>query len=64
MFDRVVVGVVNQPVRKKKTLFGAQERVSFIEAEVAEYGNVQVKPFDTLLVDFAREHGARRSSRV
>ena len=22
-------------------------------------GNVQVKPFDTLLVDFAREHGAK-----
>ena len=26
---------------------------------MAEYGNVQVKPFDTLLVDFAREHGAK-----
>jgi pantetheine-phosphate adenylyltransferase len=26
---------------------------------VAEYGNVQVKPFDNLLVDFAREHGAK-----
>ena len=59
VFDRVVVGVVDQPVRKKKTLFEADERVSFIEGEVAEYGNVQVKPFDTLLVDFAREHGAK-----
>ena len=27
--------------------------------QVAEYANVQVKPFDTLLVDFAREHGAK-----
>jgi pantetheine-phosphate adenylyltransferase len=59
VFDLVVVGVVNQPVRKKKTVFTADERVAFIEAEVAEHGNVQVKPFDTLLVDFAREHGAR-----
>ena len=59
VFDQVIVGVVNQPVRKQKTLFSAAERVSFIEAEVAEMGNVQVKPFDTLLVDFAREHGAR-----
>jgi pantetheine-phosphate adenylyltransferase len=50
---------VNQPVRKQATIFSAEERVSFIEAEVAEHGNVQVKPFDTLLVDFAREHGAR-----
>src|SRR5262245_51990064 len=59
VFDQVVVGVVNQPVRKRKTLFSADERVGFITAEVAEYGNVQVKPFDTLLVDFAREHGAK-----
>jgi pantetheine-phosphate adenylyltransferase len=58
VFDNVVVGVVNQPVRKQKTLFSADERVSFIEAETAELGNVQVKPFDTLLVDFAREQGA------
>ena len=59
VFDRVVVGVVNQPVRKKKTVFTAEERVAFIEAEVKELGNVQVESFSTLLVDFAREHGAR-----
>jgi pantetheine-phosphate adenylyltransferase len=59
VFDTVIVGVVNQPVRKQKTVFSAEERVAFIEAEVAEMGNVQVKAFDTLLVDFAREHGAR-----
>jgi pantetheine-phosphate adenylyltransferase len=59
VFDNVVVGVVNQPVRKQQTVFSAEERVAFLEAEVAEHGNVQVKPFDTLLVDFAREHGAR-----
>jgi pantetheine-phosphate adenylyltransferase len=59
VFERLVVGVVNQPVRKQNTLFSADERVSFLESEVAEYRNVQVKPFDTLLVDFAREHGAK-----
>ena len=59
VFDNVVVGVVNQPVRKQTTVFSAEERVAFIEAAVAEYPNVQVKPFDTLLVDFAREHGAK-----
>jgi pantetheine-phosphate adenylyltransferase len=59
VFDTVVVGVVNQPVRKKNTVFTAEERVAFIEAEVEKLGNVQVKPFDTLLVDFAREHGAK-----
>jgi pantetheine-phosphate adenylyltransferase len=59
VFDNVVVGVVNQPVRKQKTVFSAEERIGFIEDEVAELGNVQVKPFGTLLVDFARDNGAR-----
>ena len=58
VFDNVIVGVANQPVRKQKTLFTAEERASFIEQQVSELGNVQVKPFDTLLVHFAREHGA------
>jgi len=59
VFDNVVVGVVDQPVRKKKTVFTADERVGFVQAETEKLGNVQVKTFDTLLVDFARENGAR-----
>ena len=59
VFEQVVVAVVNQPVRKQKTVFSAEERVGFIEAEVAKLGNVQVRAFDTLLVDFARENGAK-----
>jgi pantetheine-phosphate adenylyltransferase len=59
VFDNVVVGVVNQPVRKQKTLFNAEERIGFIQAEVAKLPNVQVKPFDTLVVEFARDEGAR-----
>jgi pantetheine-phosphate adenylyltransferase len=59
VFDNVVVGVVAQPVRKKKTVFSAEERVSFIEGQVGKLGNVQVKAFDNLLVEFARENGAK-----
>ena len=59
VFDKVIVGVVDQPVRKQKTVFTAQERVAFIEAEVADLGNVEVKAFHNLLVEFARENGAR-----
>jgi pantetheine-phosphate adenylyltransferase len=59
VFDHVIVGVVNQPVRKSKTLFSAEERVGFIGEATSDLANVQVKPFDTLLVDFAREHGAK-----
>jgi pantetheine-phosphate adenylyltransferase len=58
VFDNVIVAVVNQPVRKQKTLFSAEERMSFIEAEISELPNVQVKTFDTLIVEFARDHGA------
>jgi pantetheine-phosphate adenylyltransferase len=53
------VGVVNQPVRKQKTLFSADERVSFIQAQVEKLGNVEVRAFDNLLVEFARENGAK-----
>lgn len=59
VFERVVVGVVNQPVRKQKTLFSAEERVSFIRAQVEKLGNVDVQAFDNLLVEFARENGAK-----
>jgi pantetheine-phosphate adenylyltransferase len=59
VFDQVVVAVVNQPVRKQKTLFSAEERCELIRAETTNLANVQVKPFDTLVVDFAREHGAK-----
>ena len=60
VFDNVIVAVVNQPVRKQKTLFSAEERIGFIQAEIADLGNVQVKTFDTLVVQFARENGANK----
>ena len=58
VFDKVVVGVVNNPVRKQKTLFNAEERKGFIDAATADLGNVEVGVMSNLLVEFAREHGA------
>lgn len=58
IFDRVIVGVVNQPIRKKKTLFTAEERQGFIEDATASLGNVEVMVFTNLLVEFARDVGA------
>ena len=60
VFDRVVVGVVNQPVRKQQTLFTAEERKEFLEAAVAQIGvdNVDVVVFSNLVVELAHEHGA------
>jgi pantetheine-phosphate adenylyltransferase len=58
VFDRVVVGVVNQPLRKQQTLFTAEERKQFIEDATADMGNVDVGIMSNLLVEFARENGA------
>jgi pantetheine-phosphate adenylyltransferase len=58
IFDKVVVGVVRQPVRKEKTLFSGDERREFIREATAELGNVEVEVFSNLLVEFARDHGA------
>jgi pantetheine-phosphate adenylyltransferase len=58
VFDKVIVGVVNQPVRKQQTLFTAEERKRFIEEATADLGNVEVGVMSNLLVEFAREQGA------
>jgi pantetheine-phosphate adenylyltransferase len=59
VFERVVVGVVNQPLRKSATLFSADERKAFLLQATEKLGNVEIEVFDTLLVDFARKRGAR-----
>jgi pantetheine-phosphate adenylyltransferase len=59
MFDRLVVAVVNLPIRKGKTLFSAEERCAFVEEATAHLSNVTTEPFSNLIVDFAREKGAK-----
>ena len=59
VFERVVVGVVNNPVRKQRTLFDAEERRDFIAVATADLPNVEVQIFSNLLVEFARELGAK-----
>ncbi len=59
VFERVVVGVVNNPIRKEKTLFTAEERQAFIQDATANLPNVEVRTFSNLLVEFAREMEAR-----
>ena len=58
MFDELIVGVVNASVRKSKSLFSAEERIGFIETATSHLGNVRVEPFSSLVVEFARQHGA------
>jgi pantetheine-phosphate adenylyltransferase len=59
MFDKLIVAVVNLPVRKGSTLFTAEERVAFVEHATRDLGNVTVEPFSILVVNFARDRGAK-----
>ncbi len=59
MFEEVIVAVVNLPIRKGQTLFSTEERVAFVEKATYQLGNVSVEPFRSLVVEFARERGAK-----
>jgi pantetheine-phosphate adenylyltransferase len=59
VFERVVVGVVNNPLRKDKTLFTAEERKGLIDEATASLPNVEARVFSNLLVEFAHELGAK-----
>lgn len=56
IFNELVVAVANNP--RKEPLFSLEERVGFIKEAVADMPNIKVKPFESLLVDFARGVGA------
>ena len=58
IFDRVVVGVVRQPVHKEPT-FGIDERVAFLREALSDTPNVEVDVFAELVVDFARRWEAK-----
>jgi pantetheine-phosphate adenylyltransferase len=59
LFDEVVVAVALNPEKGGGPLFSADERVAFIRDAVAHLPNVSVRPFDSLLVDLARQLDAR-----
>ncbi|HEX4691440.1 MAG TPA: pantetheine-phosphate adenylyltransferase [Solirubrobacteraceae bacterium] len=59
MFDQLIVAVVNASVRKSSAVFTAEERIGFIEHATSHLPNVTVEPFSTLVVDYARERGAK-----
>jgi len=55
MFPRMIVAVGLNPAKNPR--FSIEERVELIRASVKAFKNVEVKPFDGLIVDFARENG-------
>jgi pantetheine-phosphate adenylyltransferase len=58
MYDRVIVAVVNLPWRKGSTLFTAEERIEFLRGATSGLPNIEIETFSSLVVEFAREHGA------
>ncbi len=58
LFDEVIVGVVNMPIRKGSTLFDVDERLGFIREATKHLKGVRAESFSTLVVNFARAQGS------
>ena len=56
VFDRVIVGVLDNP--SKSPLFTTEERVDLIRRSIEDTAQVEVDTFDGLTVDFAQRVGA------
>ena len=54
--DKLIVGVLTNST--KSPLFSMEERVRMIQDLIRKYGNVEVRAFSGLTVDFAHENGA------
>jgi len=57
IFDKVYLVVAVNP--KKEYLFSGDERLSLMKRLLTDYKNVEVRLWDKLVVDFAKETGAR-----
>ena len=54
IYDHLIVGVI-QSNSPKKMLFNENERKNMIKTSISHLNNVEVKIFNTLLVDFASQ---------
>jgi pantetheine-phosphate adenylyltransferase len=59
IFDSIIVAVADSPKKGAGPLFSLEERVAFVKDAIVGLTNVSVRPFSTLLVDFAVEVGAQ-----
>ena len=53
VFDEVIVGVVVNP--QKKSMFDVNQRENMLIEILKDYKNVEIKSFEGLLVDFAKQ---------
>jgi len=59
MVDRVIVAIAHRATQPKRGLFEIAEREEMIRTLFRDEPRVEVAAFEGLLVDFARERGAR-----
>ncbi|MDD3323935.1 MAG: pantetheine-phosphate adenylyltransferase [Sulfurospirillaceae bacterium] len=57
LFDKVILGVAISA--EKRPMFSIEKRVEMAKMATSNMSNVQVEPFDSLLVDFAKEKNVR-----
>jgi pantetheine-phosphate adenylyltransferase len=57
LFEKVIIGVFDTP--SKNILFTTEERVDLVRQSTTHLPNVEVKSFNGLTVDFAKEVGAQ-----
>ena len=57
LFDHVIIGVADSA--SKQPFFTTAERVEMAREVLTPFGNVEVRSFSGLLMDFVHEHGAR-----
>lgn len=56
LFDRLIIAIAASP--HKTPLFSVEERIALVQSSLGNITNVNVRGFDTLLVDFAHEQRA------
>ena len=57
LVDKLVVGVTTNPA--KEPMFSVEDRLAMVKREVLGIpGDIDVVEFDSLLMNFAEEHGA------
>jgi len=57
MFDKIIVAVANN--KAKKSMFDLDTRVKMVKLATNPLNKIEVKPFNSLLVDFAKEQNSK-----
>ena len=57
IFDKIIIAVADN--KDKKTMFDLEKRVEMMKKAVKEFNKIEVKPFNSLLVDFAKKEDTK-----